>query len=370
MTDLRAPRRASFVLLGGMVAALVIGPASAASASLGSVPTQVAAYVADGGMVARLADVFGKNAAGAGIDFDATTKAGPITRVYEWTTARLSSQKTDHPVQLTNNWVVPITIADKPVGLATLWINPQTVAPELADFTATPALATAMAAVPPTSALVRDTTTHAWLALEGDTVTPLVAGSSGLSKPTRVDTLRLSGATAPAVAPSGANAGLWLAIGAVGVIVVVIVIALLVPRRRRPAASVVRGADATGAAAAASVQPEPVVEPVVESVVEQAVEPVESAPEPVAVAPEPAPRVEKPAPASRTARPAAANSAKTAKTAKTGTPVTKPVGSKPGSRAPSSAAASGKPRVQKPPVQKPPQRKPPARKPPVDPDEV
>ena len=364
MTDLRAPRRAAFVLLGGMVAALVIGPASAASASLGSVPTQVAAYVADGGMVARLADVFGKNAAGAGIDFDATTKAGPITRVYEWTTARLSSQKTDHPVQLTNNWVVPITIADKPVGLATLWINPQTVAPELADFTATPALATAMAAVPPTSALVRDTTTHAWLALEGDTVTPLVAGSSGLSKPTRVDTLRLSGATAPAVAPSGANAGLWLAIGAVGVIVVVIVIALLVPRRRRPAASVVRGADATGAAAAASVQPEPVVEPV-ESV-------VESAPEPVAVAPEPAPQVEEPAPASRTARPAAANSAKTAKT---GTPVTKPVGSKPGSRAPSSAAASGKPRVQKPPVQKPPvqkppQRKPPARKPPVDPDEV
>ena len=354
MTDRRALRRGSAVLLAGLVAAvgaLAIAPAASASASLGSVPAQVAAYVADGGMVARLSDVYGKNAAGAGVDFDATTKAGPITRVYEWTAARLSSPKTDHPVQLTNTWVVPITIDDKPVGLATLWINPQTVAPELADFVATPALATAMAAVPATSALVRDATTHAWLALDGETVTPLVAGSSGLSKPTPVDALKLSDATAPAVAPAGSNAGLGLAIGAVGVIVIVIVIALLAPRRRRPKAAVAARPDATAPLEPGSVGAEPEPEVVVVT------------PEPETVVEKPETAVEKPAPAPRAARPAAA---------RTGTPVTKQVGSKPGSRAPSSAAASGRPRVQKPPVQKPPVPKPSprTRKPPVDPDEV
>jgi hypothetical protein len=345
MSDPRAPRRgfrraggrAVPLLLAGMVAALALGPATAASASLGSVTAQVAAYVADGGMLARLSDVYGKNAAGAGIDFDATTKAGPISRVFEWTAARVSSPKTDHPVQLTNNWVVPITIADKPIGLATLWINPQTVAPELADFVATPALATAMAAVPATSALVRDTTSHAWFALAEGTVTPLVAGTSGVSRPTPVGSLKLSDGTAPVIAPSGSNSGLGLAIGAVGVVVVVIVVALLVPRRRRPKAAVVAVPDA-----AARVEPEPIV-----------LEP--AALEPIAVEPIAVDAAARPAPTPR-ARPAAP---------KTGTPVTKPVGSKPGSRTPSSAAAATKPRIQKPPVQKPPVQKPPGPKPPT-----
>ena len=103
--------RIRFAVLVGLLAAFVLGPATAASASLGSVPADVATYVSDGSMVARLNDIYGKNAAGtAGISFDATTQAGPISRVYEWTADRLANTKTDHPVQLTNNWVVPITI--------------------------------------------------------------------------------------------------------------------------------------------------------------------------------------------------------------------------------------------------------------------
>jgi hypothetical protein len=357
MTDFRTPRRglrrararAVPVLLAGMIAAFVLGPASAASASLGSVPEQVAAYVADGGMLARLSDVYGKNAAGAGIDFDATTKAGPISRVYEWTAARLSSPTTDHPVQLTNNWVVPITIADKPIGLATLWINPQTVAPELADFSATPALATAMAAVPVSSALVRDTSSHAWLALADGTVTPLVAGTSGVSKPTPVGSVKLSEATAPATAPAGSNAGLGLAIGAVGIVVVVIVVALLLPRRRPRRAPVVTGGTVAAAQRVDTVEPD-VASPA-------APEPVAVDAEPVGVDPNPRPTPTprpNPNPKPRSPRPAPTG----------GSPVTKPVGSKPGSRTPSAAAASTKPRVQKPPVQKPPVQKPPSGKPP------
>jgi hypothetical protein len=330
MIDRRAPRRVSAALLAGTIAALVLGPAAAASASLGSVPAQVATYVADGGMVARLSDVYGKNGAGVGVDFDTSTKAGPISRVYEWTAARLGGADTDHPVQLTNNWVVPITIGGDPVGLATIWINPHTVEPELASFQASATLATAMANVPESAELVRDTRTHAWLALEATTVTPLVAGSSGLSTPAPVASLKLSAASAPAVSPQP-NAGLGLAIGAVGIVVVIIVVALLVPRRRKP-----KVADAAGAAEAVAVVPaEPAIEP----------EP-EPEPDHAAAVPDTSP---KPTPRPRAARPAAA---------KPSSPVTKPAASKPGSRTPSATAASTKPRVQKPPAQKPPRPKP------------
>ena len=226
-------------LLASVPAAVLLGvaaePAAAASASLGSVPADVTAYVSGGGLVARLNNVYGPNASGTqGISFDATTKAGPISRVYEWTAGRLANLVTDHPVQLTNNWVVPITIGDKSVGLATIWINPQTVQPELAEFTPDAALGTALTTVPATAALVRDTSTGAWLALDGSTVTPLVAGRSGLTTPAPVASLTLSTSPAtPAPAASEPHTGLALAIGLVGLIVVVIVVALLVPRGRR-----------------------------------------------------------------------------------------------------------------------------------------
>ena len=356
MTDPRAPRRAPVlvgvsVLLSALVAVLALGPAAAASASLGSVPAQVTAYVANGGMVARLADVYGKNGAGVGIDFDETTKAGPISRVYEWTAARLSGPATDHPVQLTNNWVVPVTIAGDPVGLATIWINPQTVAPELADFAPSSKLATAMATVPPTAALVRDSTTHAWLALAGDTVTPLITGTSGLTKPAPVDSLKLGTASEPAPAPHDARPGLILAIGVVGVVVVVIVIALLLSRRRKP-----KGQPADAAAPVAPAEPAEAAAPALAS--EPAAIPAEQEPapsEPGPAAParsEPAPR-RAPDPVAPRAKPAprprSTSASKSASGAKPATPVTKPAGSKPGGRTPTSAATSTRPPVQKPP---------------------
>ncbi len=348
MSDLRASHRAILraavaVLLGGMLAAIAVAPAEAASTSLGSVPAEVSAYVATGGMVARLNDVYGKNAAHAGIDFDATTKAGPISRVYEWTAQRLSNLATDHPVQLTNNWVVPITIADKPVGVATVWINPQTVAPELASFDPTPGLATALEGVPATAALVRDTAAHSWLALDAGTVTPLITGTSGLSTPVPVASLKLSATAAPA-AQRQPVAGLVLVIIGVAALVVVLMVALLLPRGRSVRNGSLRNRMGRDAAAPAVVG-------------------AGSAP----AEPEPTP----PSPATHPASAARAVSpAKSGAAAKSSTPVTKPTsskpgGSKPGGGTPASGSASTKPRTQKPPAQKPPAQKPPTQKPPT-----
>ena len=313
-TRVGLPRAAAAVLVAGIVALLAVVPAAEASASLGSVPAEVSAYVAHG-LVARLSDIYGKNASGKGIDFTATTEAGPISRVYEWTAVRLKDEATDHPVQLTNNWVVPITIDAKPVGLATIWINPQTAAPELASFDPTPALATAMAAVPATAALVRDNAAHAWLALDSGTVTPLVAGSSGLTTPAPVASLKLaSGASGPATTTT--NTGLSFALGVVALLVVLTAVALLVSRGR-PARATRAGAPADVAGEAA--EPETLVD-------------TETPAEP-----------EKPRPA---------------RAAKPPSPVTTPAGSKQGGRPPASAAASTKPRIQKPRIQKPPGQKP------------
>ncbi len=318
-------RAAAAVLAAGIIALLAVFPAATASASLGSVPAEVSAYVANG-MVARLSDIYGKNAAGKGIDFTATTEAGPISRVYEWTAVRLKDQATDHPVQLTNNWVVPITIGGNAVGLATIWINPQTAAPELASFDPTPALATAMAAVPATAALVRDNATHAWLALDGGTVTPLVAGSSGLTTPAPVASLKLA-AVASGAAAATTNTGLPVVTGIVALFVLLTAVALLVSRGR-PA----RVTRAVAQADVAVVAPEP--------------DPLGGPETPGGSDPRAAPATPRPA-----------------RTPKPPSPVTTPAGSKQGGRPPASAAASPKPRTQKPPAQKPPAQKPPAAKP-------
>lgn len=325
---------------------LALGAAGAASASLGSVPAEVTAYVTTGPMVARLNDVYGPNASGtAGIKFDDTTKPGPISRVYEWTADRLANRPTDHPVQLTNNWVVPITIGGKSVGLATIWINPQTVDAELADFTPSAQLGTALTSVPATAALVRDTTTGAWLALADGTVTPLVAGTSGLTGPVPVDSLKLS-PPHPASPATEPNTGLALAIGLVGLVVIVILVALLLPRARRTrtaADAVVPDASApaevaptevapTKAAPAEAAPPQPAEAP--------ATTPAEQSTKSPTAKAEPKPSTRKPTgprPAGRT--PTTSSAAKPA--------TSKPAGSRP--------AASG-PAASKPPAPKQPPR--------------
>jgi hypothetical protein len=349
MTRLPAARRGTLLRAGaafaaviglaaGMLAlALVLTPAGTASASLGSVPAEVSTYVSSGAMVARLNDVYGPNASGtAGIKFDDTTKPGPISRVYEWTAARLANRATDHPVQLTNNWVVPVTIGGKSVGLATIWINPQTIQPELADFAPSAGLGTALTTVPATAALVRDTATGAWLALSDGKVTPLIAGRSGLTTPAPVDSLKLSSAAATPITTTEPNAGLALAIGVVGFIVIVIVVALLLPRGRR----------AKKKAAEAAVDAAP-----------------DAAPAPLASAePEPTAQVPTASKSTTTQRATgkpttgkavtAASTARTSRRTPTTSTAAKPASSKPAGNRP---AAAGPP-VSKPPVQKQPPR--------------
>ncbi len=215
-----------------LLAALL--PVQPASASVGSVPPEVTVYVADGSLVARLNDLYGPDASGTrGIDFDETTKPGPISRVWTWTAERLAGEASDHPVQLTNNWVVPIVVAEKPVGIATIWINPETVAPELAWFDPAPESATALAQVPDAAQLVRDDGSAAWFALQDGTLTPLVVGTSGLETPAPVDEVALvPPSSASPVVPSEPNTGLGLSIGVLVLLVVVIGVALFVSSRR------------------------------------------------------------------------------------------------------------------------------------------
>jgi hypothetical protein len=323
---------------------LVAVPAAPAEASLGSVPVVVSDYVSGGGMVARLEELYGPGRKGAGVEFDQTTKPGPISRVYEWTDDRYAHPHSDHPIQLTNYWTVPITISGKAVGVAAVWINPRNDAPELAQFTASAALATALANVPADAALVHDAATSAWFGVAGATANPLVPGRSGVTTATPVADLALRREAAPTTTGGGANPEIGLAVGVLALLIAVIAVALLLPGwlRRRPVVEPL--ADAAPQAAA----PEPAGP--------KPADQKPAAPEPPASRPAATkPATEKPA----AAKPAAAKPAERKPSAKAVAP--NPAASKP--RAPRTAAdasragAAAKPRTtpvsQKPAASKP-----------------
>ena len=185
-----------------------------ADASAGSVPSEVIRYVTTGPMVARLNDVYGPNAAGTkGIDFDATTKPGPISRVWLWTDERRAGKPTAHPTRMTNRWVVPVTVAGHPIGIATIWINPDLDAPELAEFETDVPAAVALATVPASAQLIHDTVSRAWLALDAGVLTPLVRGlhravHARAGRPVRHRAgCRLRHPTSSATRPDGRSAG-------------------------------------------------------------------------------------------------------------------------------------------------------------------
>lgn len=235
--------RSRSVLAIALTALLVLAPVAASAetgtAAEGSVPSEVARYVADGSLVAQLNDVYGVNDEGDGLAFDETTKPGVVERVHVWSDAIRAGEDTDHPLDLVNEWVVPISIADAPVGLATIWINPATSRPELASFEADPDLATALAAVADGSSLVRDAESAAWLALAPDgTLTPLVPGSTGLSTPVPIDDVALLPADGgPPAAGGDPGTGIGFAIAVLLLLIAVIVVALVLPgiRARRGA---------------------------------------------------------------------------------------------------------------------------------------
>jgi hypothetical protein len=230
------------VLVAPLVALFVFAPSAAYAGSgaqgEGSVPSEVETYVTGGSLVAQLDDVYGIGADGDGIDFDETTEPGVIERVHVWSAEQLAGVETEHPLELVNEWVVPISIDDAIVGLATIWINPATVDPELASFVADPELAEALSAVEKGASLVHDAPSAAWLALADDgTLTPLVPGSTGLSTPVPLDDVALLPAPSGATPPSGdPGTGVGFAIAVVLILLVLIVIVLIVPvLRKRPA---------------------------------------------------------------------------------------------------------------------------------------
>lgn len=236
-------RRALAVPLAALLALAPAGVAHAAEivASEGSVPSEVQTYVGDGSLVAQLNDVYGVNATGSGIDFDDTTKPGVVERVHVWSDEFRAGEETDHLVDILNEWIVPISIAEEPVGLATVWINPATVAPELASFVADADLATALSTVPDGSSLVRDDESRAWFALAADgMLTPLLPGTTGLSTPVPVEDVAILPADPGTPAATGdLNPGVGFAIAVLVLLFAIIVVALVLPgmraRRKKPA---------------------------------------------------------------------------------------------------------------------------------------
>ena len=238
MTRLRSALAVPLTAL--LVLAPILGASTLAAAvpAEGSVPSEVAAYVADGSLVAQLNDVYGVDAEGDGIAFDETTTTGVIERVHHFSDALREGEDTDHPLDIVNEWIVPISIAEKPVGLATVWINPASVRPELASFAADADLATALSAVPDGSSLVHDEVSAAWLALAADgTLTPLVPGTTGLSTPVPIDDIALLPPEGDTDSAAGDPAtGVGFAIAVILLLLAIIIVALIVPslRKKKP----------------------------------------------------------------------------------------------------------------------------------------
>lgn len=228
---------AALVAIGALLFA-----APAASASQGSIPAEVTGYATDAdGLLARLDDLFGVGSGGKGIEFGDTTKVGQLNRIFVFTDGFLADEKTDTPVERANEWTAPITIDEKPIGLATIWINPATVEPELADFVQDAGSAAALADVPAEAYLVHDEPRGAWFTLVEDTLTPVLAGSSGLTAPISLaayQSLLSDAAGDPNPAGETANTGTILSIMIILAAALAVIIVLAIPtirgRRSRP----------------------------------------------------------------------------------------------------------------------------------------
>lgn len=179
-----------------LAAALAVAPLvgalalpAPASASVGSVPPAVRAYVTGGGLAQQLDEQ----------QLDDTITTGPISRVFRWTDARLAGDLAGKPVRMANEWAVPVTVGAQPFGVAIVALNLDTGQPELLEVVTDAEAAAALATVPDDAELVRDVGSGAWFALVGDTATPLAPGDSGVVGPTNVDALDL--------APEGTEGG-------------------------------------------------------------------------------------------------------------------------------------------------------------------
>lgn len=230
---------------GGVVVALLVagfaitGTASSAAASDGSIPVQVADFLSSG-LTARLSDLYGPNGRGKGIRFDSTTTFASTSRVFEFApefasgTRTFSTANPGIPVRRINEWVTVVSVAKSVVGVATVSYSTGTGA-VLTTFAPDHTLAAALPRLAATAELVHDGAHHAWDSLLGETITPIEAGSTGLTAQTSLAGYpRAPKQTAAAPRKSqGIDPG--VAAGAISLTLVVIIIALvlLLPRRKR-----------------------------------------------------------------------------------------------------------------------------------------
>lgn len=214
----------------GALAFVMMFVPSANAADLPKTPQPVAEYFADG-LIPRLINLYGSgNGVTTGVDFDATTKVGTISRVREWTPDYLAGHTSDDPTRLTNNWVAPVSVRDKVLGLATVWINPSTNQPELASFD-NAELARQIAAAPQGSALIHDPAREAWFALVKDSLFTLVPGSSGVTGATTPGAYqRLISTLAPE--EQAKPTGVAIAALVLGVVILGVAIFVLLPLKR------------------------------------------------------------------------------------------------------------------------------------------
>lgn len=223
----------------GIAAVAVLCSAPAALATEGSVPAEIAAFVAEpDGLIAGLDDFYGPGVDGKGIEFDDSTEFGPTDRVFAFSPEWLAGEQTDQAVTLENRWTVPVSVSGDPIGVAIVWINPATVRPQLADFVPDGTFATALADLPDDGYLVNDEPRAAWFLLEQPRLHVLVRGTSGVGSEVPLATYQSRVTdTENSVAPSEPiNLGSVLSVGTIVAVSLGVILVLLVPiawRRRK-----------------------------------------------------------------------------------------------------------------------------------------
>ena len=181
-------RMLPFLLLPMLILTGVATPATAAVAA--TVPGEVAAYIAND-LVDDLNEFYGPGTDGNGRLFTNTTTTAPGSRVFEFTDDFLHRVVTDPPVRRLNEWVSVISIDKAPVGFAVVVVNPATTLPQLESFTESADFGEVVLSMPETASLVRDNGRSAWFSLDAEELTPIVAGTSGVTEPISVDDYRV-----------------------------------------------------------------------------------------------------------------------------------------------------------------------------------
>ncbi|MGV8858885.1 hypothetical protein [Rhodoglobus sp.] len=255
----RHRRRWSVAAAAALFAMITFVPAAGAVASVGSIPPDVSEFAAsDDGLILELEEYFGVDERGGGLDFTDGIELGEIDRIFLWSEAFHSGQKTDTPVQYVNRWKVPVLIGEEPVGIAMIGIDPATVDPEMIDFIRNPGITLALDHIDEDATLVHEPETKAWFSLSDGVIIPLVRGESGIAGETTLAQYQpeLSGREIEIVDPTPQpDQGSVQSVVLIATTAVVLLLALLIPtiigqvrERRERLAEAEGGAAERGAA--------------------------------------------------------------------------------------------------------------------------